>query len=148
MITQTSPYELTPASDADYNFIYGVARATMHDYVDRLWGWDEAFQSSRFHGAFCAEEWQLVMVDNRRAGCVNIQYSDSEIFLANIYLLPQFQRRGIGSSIIRRLQQLGEATDRPVRLNVLTTNSSAYKLYLRLGFHVVESTPEKRLMST
>jgi ribosomal protein S18 acetylase RimI-like enzyme len=147
-ITQAQPYLLERATALDYDFIYGVARTTMHDYVARIWGWDEAFQSARFQEMFIADEWQLVTVDKRQAGCLNVQFRPLEIFLANIYLLPDYQRRGIGSSIIRNLLQIGVETGLPIRLNVLTSNHDAYRLYVRLGFHVVEESSDKRLMST
>ena len=120
----------------------------MRDYVARIWGWDEEFQSNRFRELFITEDWQIILVDGAYAGCMNVVYRPSEIFLANIYVLPRYQRRGIGSSLIRRLQYEGSKSDRPVRLNVLTSNDDAYRLYVRLGFQIVESTPEKRLMST
>jgi len=160
LITQIQPYLLERATALDYEFIYGVARLTMHDYVARIWGWDEAFQSARFRDMFNVDEWQLIMSDvpstirtlasatRCRVGCLNVQFRPDEIFLANIYVLPEYQRRGIGSSIIRNLLQIGVETGLPVRLNVLTSNDDAYRLYVRLGFHVAEASPDKRLMST
>jgi len=160
LITQIQPYLLERATALDYEFIYGVARLTMHDYVARIWGWDEAFQSARFRDMFNVDEWQLIMSDapstirtlasatRCRVGCLNVQFRPDEIFLANIYVLPEYQRRGIRSSIIRNLLQIGVETGLPVRLNVLTSNDDAYRLYVRLGFHVAEASPDKRLMST
>jgi len=148
LITHTQPYLLERATALDYEFIYGVARLTMHDYVARIWGWDEDFQSVRFRDMFSVDEWQLITSAGRRAGCLNVQFRCDEIFLANIYMLPEYQRRGIGSSIIRNLVQIGVETGLPVRLNVLTSNDDAYRLYVRLGFHVVEASSDKRLMST
>jgi len=147
MIAQTQSYLLERASALDYDFIYGVARTTMHDYVARIWGWDEDFQSARFRDMFIPDEWQLITSAGDPIGCLNVQFRPTEIFLANIYLLPAYQRRGIGSSIIRNLIQIGKETDLPVRLNVLTSNDDAYRLYIRLGFCVVESSSDKRLMS-
>ena len=148
MITDTLPYGFADATDLDYDFIYGVAKMTMYDYVDRIWGWDEEYQSVRFRGMYHADEWQIITVDGHYAGCLNVQYRPREIFLSNIYLLPTYQRRGIGTSVIGNLRRLGVETHRPVRLNVLASNEDAFRLYVRLGFHVVESTCEKRLMST
>lgn len=147
-LIKAAPYCLRDADWVDFDFIYEVARSTMRQYVTEIWGWDEAFQSKQFRDNFHPGEWQVLVVDNKMAGCVNVRYRDTEIFLANIYILPEFQRRGIGSSIIGGLQQTGVETGRPVRLHVLTSNRDAYRLYLRLGFRVVESTSEKRLMST
>lgn len=141
-------YSLTAATEFDYDFIYGTARLTMFDYVERLWGWDEDYQSARFRENFKVEEWELVKVDGKPAGCVNVQYRPREIFLCNIYILPEFQRRGIGSSIIESVLRFARETRRPVRLNVLRTNRDAFRLYVRLGFHIVETSPEKYLMST
>ena len=148
LITKTQSYLLERATALDYEFIYGLARLTMHDYVARIWGWDEVFQSARFRDMFVVNEWQLIASSRRRVGCLNVQFRPDEIFLANIYVLPEYQRRGIGSSIIRNLLQIGVETGLPVRLNVLTSNDNAYRLYVRLGFQVVEASSDKRLMST
>ena len=148
MITAAGPYHLQSAVESDFDFLYHVACTAMHDYVDAIWGWDEEFQRNQFRDNFRLGEWQLIVIDGRRVGGVGTRLSPNEIFLANIYLLPEYRGRGVGSSIIGRLQRLGIETGRPVLLNVLTSNTDAYRLYLRLGFHVVQSTDEKRLMST
>lgn len=57
-------------------------------------------------------------------------YGDGAIGnLVDIALLPQYRSRGIGTTVIRKLQSKGK----PIGLNVATDNP-AVRLYQRLGF--------------
>jgi ribosomal protein S18 acetylase RimI-like enzyme len=59
-----------------------------------------------------------------------------------IELLPAWQGKGIGTAIIRTLL----ARRKDVSLRVLTSNPRAAALYERLGFRVVQRTPERLYM--
>lgn len=64
--------------------------------------------------------------------------SDSTITdLIQVQLLPDFQRLGIGSHLIGRLQDECRLAMRPITLHVFASNP-ALALYQRLGFQVAE----------
>ena len=54
--------------------------------------------------------------------------------LAEIELLPAWQGRGIGSSIVRWLMKEAATAGKPLTLRVLHVNERARALYERLGF--------------
>jgi ribosomal protein S18 acetylase RimI-like enzyme len=60
---------------------------------------------------------------------------DGGIFLGSIYVVPEMQRKGIGSRVIRSLLVLDRQKSKPVTLAVMTMNP-AYALYERLGFRI------------
>ena len=64
----------------------------------------------------------------------------AHLVVGKIELLPEFQRKGVGTVLMKRI--LGEAQVRriPVRLQVLRTNTPARRLYERLGFTVSGET--------
>ena len=74
--------------------------------------------------------------------------SGSAIQLAENYLLPEHQGRGIGTHLIKTL--LAEAAHqlKPVHLQVLKVNLRARQLYERLGFEPTGETHTHFLMST
>ena len=60
--------------------------------------------------------------------------------LYGIHVLPAWQSRGIGSSILDSLKAEATARDVPFRLRVLKVNPRAKALYERHGFRVTEET--------
>jgi ribosomal protein S18 acetylase RimI-like enzyme len=65
--------------------------------------------------------------------------------LVQLYIAKEFQRRGFGTQLLKRLLVEAGESKLPIRLRVLAVNP-ARALYERLGFVVVERTPERLLM--
>ena len=78
-------------------------------------------------------------------GCLNVEWLSGEVKLKRVFLLPAFQKRGIGSQLVR--QVLSEATlaGLPVRLRGFRVNP-AQRLWQRLGFVVSGETDSHILM--
>ncbi len=141
-------FDLRPATDADYDFLWRLAKETMQGYVHAIWGWDEDWQAQRFRGSFDASQWRVITVDGQNAGglLAGLRPSDGGLFLSNIYLLPGFQNRGIGSAIVQSLLAEARTSGLPLTLNVLKSNPDARRLYERLGLRVVRENAERFFM--
>lgn len=134
------PHTLRPASDTDADWLWALKRATMQGYVAQTWGrWDEAEQAERFRQTFLPEQVQIIVVDGRDAGLLHVERSPDEIFVANLQVAPEFQRRSLGTCVMQAL--MAEARDRcvPLRLQVLKVNPAS-RLYERLGFTITGET--------
>ena len=132
---------LQSCTENDRDFAFAVTEAAMRPYVERAFGpWDADAQRRRFDEVFDPATYQRIVVDGMSAGILVVEDRPAEIFLVRIFLLPAFQRRGIGSTVIRELIDCAEAEGKPLRLRVLRVNSAARRLYERLGFVVTEST--------
>ena len=131
-----SSIALRPATEADYDFLYHLSSVTMREYVEAEWGWDDDWQEARFRSTFRPSRWQVVVVDGEDAGAFALDDSPGGRFLSNVYILPQYQGRGIGTLLLTRL--MGDAFGRgmSVTLSVLKVNERARRLYERLGFSV------------
>lgn len=129
-------YELRPAVEADYDFLYALVSGTMREYVAATWGWDEAFQRRLFRERFQAAAWQIVVLDGQPAGALSMRRGTQEIFLSNLHILPGQQGRGLGTSLVRAILDEARAARVPVALTVLKANPRARELYERLGFRV------------
>lgn len=128
-------FTLRPATRADADWLYALRRTTMQVYVEAAFGhWDEAAQRGRFHVGHELANMEIIEVGDRAVGLLHIERARHEIFLANLQIQPGFQRRGLGTAVIRRLLDEGRQAHLPVRLQVLKTNPSARALYERLGF--------------
>ena len=106
----------------------------MREYVERVWGWDDERQAAILRGRFRPEGWQIIQVDNQDVGLLVVEDEDDAMRLAEIEILPEWQGRGIGSSIIRWLMQEAAGAGKPLTLRVLHVNKRAHALYERLGF--------------
>lgn len=127
-------YTLRPATKRDFDFLYHLIEVCMKEYVEATWGWDDDFQQDYFARNFDITGCQIVMVDGRKAGQITTIDQGQNIFLAAIYLLPEFQGQGIGTSLMKALFQTAEQLDCTISLRVLTANLPARRLYERLGF--------------
>jgi ribosomal protein S18 acetylase RimI-like enzyme len=134
------------ATDADYDFLYNLTVATMKEYVAAIWGWDEAWQQNYFRETLPNKPWQVIVVDNVDVGAFVVEERPEEIYIANLYILPNFQKQGIGSEVVRRIQKRSNELGVPVALDVLRSNPNARRLYERLGFKTVKKTAERFLM--
>ena len=135
--------QLVRCSLHDLEFIFRVTEESMRSYVVEAFGaWDPDNQRQRSDESFDPAIYSIIVVDDNRAGILVIEDRLSVIFIGKIYLLPEFQRRGIGSSLIRRIIERAKTDQKPLRLRVLRVNTAARRLYERLGFAVTDSTKD------
>jgi GNAT superfamily N-acetyltransferase len=116
---------------ADFEFGRFVHHAAYQDVVTRQFGsWEEKIQDS-FH--------KIILVDGVPAGVYSIAEHSDQIFFSELQILPEYQREGLGTKIMKEQIQYARSLDLPLRLQVLRENK-AQELYLRLGFVVTETT--------
>ena len=133
--------------EKDIDFLYALHVATMKEYVDQTWGWDDAFQEAVFRKNYAPAEIQIITYDGRDMGMLSVEERDEDVFLCAIEVHPEYQRKGIATAIINSIIHEGVQKTKPVRLRVLKVNP-AKQLYERLGFSVVEETPSHYIMMT
>ena len=138
---------LRPALDSDFEFLWQLHQATMQDYVDKTWGWDDTFQRQRFGETFQAglDGLDIIEAAGDPIGCLRVVREPERWFLAAIEIAPSCQRKGVGSAIITGLCRGADAVGLPVDLRVLKVNP-AIDLYQRLGFSVTGAIDTHFLM--
>ncbi len=139
-------YSLRPASKDETEALYAIHRAAMEDYVAQTWGsWDDAWQREYF-----TSHWPDVRLaieaSGELAGFVDLDEQGETIHIGNIELRPASQRNGIGSAILKAVQQRAEIKSVPVTLQVLKVNP-ARALYERLGFEHTGETETHHQMA-
>ncbi|MEI7028219.1 GNAT family N-acetyltransferase [Paenibacillus sp. y28] len=108
------------------------------------WGWDEAqlqtflqmqyrFQQQSYAMQYPGSRLYIIQLDGQDAGKVHVAQTDEEWVLVDIAVLPEQRGSGIGSRIIRRIQEQAAEQGKPVRLTVAAGNPAA-RLYERLEF--------------
>ncbi|MHC4847753.1 MAG: GNAT family N-acetyltransferase [Planctomycetota bacterium] len=122
---------LRPNEAGDQQFLWELHRATMGEYVDETYGWNDAEQKAKFDRKYRPGRGEVIEVEGVRVGYLQVVRSESPVHLQQIEIAPEFQGRSIGTRVI-------EGLGAPVRLRVFKSNPRARRLYERLGFHPTE----------
>lgn len=128
---------------ADEDFLYQVYASTRIEEV-AAFGWGEEEQE-----AFLRMQYELqrlsyaltypnahhevICVEEERAGQMLTNRSADTLTLVDISLLPEYRNRGIGSMLIRQLQEEAAASGTSICLHVWAGNRALH-LYSRMGF--------------
>jgi ribosomal protein S18 acetylase RimI-like enzyme len=130
-------WTLRPATEDDREALFAMNRATMRDYVEAVWGWDDVSQRRRFDELFHPDrDLQIIEIGGQIVGMINAVERPDDLLLVNIRVLPEWQSRGIGAEVIGALIERAERAGKPVTLKVLKVNTRAQQLYRRMGFEV------------
>ena len=140
-------YSLRPATAHDYDFLRWLHRATLREYVDQTWGWDEDRQATLFRERFDPSRDQIVLVDGQDAGVLRVERREGGLFLASLLIAPAYQGHGVGTAILEDLKAEAARAGVPLGLQVLKVNP-ARRLYERHGLRVTAETATHYLMST
>lgn len=151
MVGALPNFNLRGATEADYPFLWRAIVLTMRGYLEATSAWNTTAQEELFRRRFDAERWTIVCSegeDDEPIGGYAVEPRDEDLVLADIYILPEHQSKGIGSAIIKQLIAAAEAEGKPLSLAVLRTNPRARTLYERLGMHVIGEQEHLLVMST
>ena len=144
-------YRIRPAAADDVGFLADVvieatrAQGRLPDDFDEL-QWRKAFGTwtlEQVRGEVPDSTTSVIEVDNERVGRLRITRSADCIELSGIQLLPDVQRRGIGTAVIEDLKVQAASVGIPLELDVEKDNPDARKLYERLGFVQVDETEDE-----
>jgi len=147
MPAMTNPdYTLRPATDADYDFLYDLHAATIKATVDATWGWDDDAQPLLFRKRWNPADIQVVVVEDQDVGTLRRVENQDEVVINLIEIHPDYQNRGLGSTLIQDILTEAHQHSLPVLLSVLKANDAAHRLYERLGFEIIEEREERYMM--
>ena len=137
---------LRPATRDDLGFLFELYQAALGPHLAQTYGpLDRAGEHARFLATTKLETHQVVELESRPIGCVAARRTPDEVRLSRVFLLPEFQKRGIGTRLVDDVSARADAAGLPVRLRVLRVNP-ARRLYERVGFAVTGETDTHFLM--
>lgn len=102
-------------------------------------------QHAHYRRHYPDAEFLLILREENPVGRYYLHRGEAAFLLIDIALLPNFRGLGIGGGLLRKLLAEAGAAGKPVRLHVEPA-SRAERLYLRLGFSLVEDKGMHRLM--
>ena len=120
--------------------------ATHRHIIEALFGWrGDDVERRKFEESYNEANSAIVVVESEDIGWLTIRRRPDHIDLDAIYLCAAWQRRGIGTRIIRELIREAAAARVPLRLSAAKINE-ARRLYERLGFQTIREDDLKIYM--
>ena len=139
---------LRTATVADAEFACGVVDRTIRLYAEKTFeNWSVPDAHARTTADAAAGRLQIMELDGRPIGILKVERIDTHIQLHQLFILPEYQNRGIGSRLLEDLLAEARRIGLPVRLRVLRVNP-AKNLYERYGFRVTSEEPERFYMQS
>ena len=128
------------AESSDAAFAYEVREKAMREYEEATWGrWDIARTQRQIEDDIAAGRLNIIEADHRIVGMMRVDEHPTHMHLDQLFLLPEYQGRGIGSKLVEDVLRVARIKNLPVKLWVLQVNP-ARRFYEHMGFQVVEQT--------
>jgi ribosomal protein S18 acetylase RimI-like enzyme len=130
--------DLRPACLDDYVFVLDLYLKAIKPLAVAWVGWIDEEQEAQFANLWRPDDTKIITLKGEDIGWVEFRWTGDELFLKQLYITPKHQRQGVGSQIIRLLNEQAR-TAKSMALFVLK-NNPAYRFYERHGFEVVGET--------
>jgi ribosomal protein S18 acetylase RimI-like enzyme len=141
-------FTLRPEAAEDGDFLAGLYRSTRDDLLhiglpepmlDNLMAMQFAAQRSGHRQQYPDGDFCIVETAGKPVGCLAVHRGTADIRLINIALHPEARGSGLGSLLIRALQEEAATSAKPLTLTVSPQNIGAQRLYAKLGFTAVSN---------
>ncbi len=141
-----TPVALRPSAASDEEFLLSVYASTRLDEM-ALVPWTQEQKAAFVQMQFRAQrqsyltqypqaQYYIIEQGSQRIGRMIVDRSQPAILLMDIALLPDYRNAGIGTALIRQLQDEALQAGCALRLHVETFNPALH-LYERLGFRSI-----------
>ena len=140
--------QLRPVLESDNVFLLSVYGSTREEELNQVeWAegqkemflrWQLDLQRREYEARFPDAAYDIILIDEQPAGRIWVGADDEQVRLLDIALLPQFQNRGVGTELVRRLIKESAKQGKALRHMVFVLNNNAERFYERLGFKPIE----------
>jgi ribosomal protein S18 acetylase RimI-like enzyme len=136
-----------PVADGDLEFLYNLFASTRLSEMSAT-GWSDGqveeflrmqfrLQHTQYMQNYKGASFDIILVDSIPAGRLYVDRGEEGIRVIEISILPEFRRKGIGSSILRGLTEEADAIGQTISLHV-EMNNPILGFYKTLGFREKE----------
>lgn len=136
---------LRAACAEDFIFARNLYFLTMRGMIEQLFGWDREREERNFAGFFKVSEVRIITADEESVGWIQEQVEDRTINLGSFYVIPEMQRRGIGTKVLNILLASAADEAKAVTLAVVKINPARY-FYEKRGFRITHEDLHKFYM--
>jgi ribosomal protein S18 acetylase RimI-like enzyme len=128
--------ELLFASTRDYLHQMPIPKTQ----IDFLIKQQYVMQQASYARAFPAAETLIIELHSKPVGKIILKNTSASLHIIDVAFIKDMCGKGFGSALLRALKDVAAQQVRPLRLAVDHQNYRAKKLYLALGFTLVESS--------
>ena len=114
---------LRKATAENSEFAYQTKKAALREYVEKVWGWDEGEQPQLHDRRFASQDFQVIQVSGIDVGILAVVRQPDCVKVNQMFIVPEYQSRGIGAACIGRIIEDAAVSKLPVWLQVLKVNS-------------------------
>ena len=128
---QLDQLKIRDRKDEDYQFILNLTRENMEEKFKEYWGgWNEAELDKGYKSGI----FKVVEFKGRRIDffCYDVNFKD-HVFIWNVQLTSLMQNQGIGTYLMKFIENEVKPITSKIRLRVFKDNP-ALRLYNRLGY--------------
>lgn len=126
------------ARATDSEFVFAVKKVAFREYVEQIWGWDDTYQRDLHDRRFAAQDIRIIRFHGTDVGFLSTRNTPDTFMVDQLYILPEYQGKGIGAACMKRIVDDANLEQKPVTLQVLKINTRATAFYQRLGFTIVD----------
>ena len=128
------------AAEADCEFCYRVRELSFRKHAEKVRGWDEEGERARHRTRFESQDFQVVLWEGLDVGILSVEKTPDALKIFQLFLLPEHQGIGIGSSCMEYLIEEAAKLHLPLRLQIINSNDRALSFYRRHGFQLLGKT--------
>jgi ribosomal protein S18 acetylase RimI-like enzyme len=135
---------LRPAHSQDFDYCARLYFAGMETIIQEL-SLNMDTQIAGLRQSWDARQARIITLADTDIGWIQSFLKDNTLFLAQLFVDGPFQRRGIGTEVVKALIEEAARGSRALTLGVVKTNP-ALRLYERLGFRITHEDDRKLYM--
>ncbi|MEP4029821.1 GNAT family N-acetyltransferase [Roseibium polysiphoniae] len=129
------PLDFVTAGEDDGECLANLRVAAMRPSLEAIGRFDPARAKARFLESFIPDETLRIEASGQLLGFFVLRTRPDHLYLDHLYVLPDIQGKGIGTHVVRYVQEKAAAAKLPLRL-VALKGSPANGFYTRHGFRL------------
>lgn len=122
-----------PVTDSDFDALADLRIAAMRESLERVGRFDPERARQRLRASFAPALTTGILLQGQRVGFYVLRAEDGALKLDHLYILPDFQGRGLGSAVMQRIAEDADRQGLAVRLGALR-DSESNQFYRRHGY--------------
>ena len=126
--------QIRKATADDSEFAYQTKKSAFRGYLKQVSDWNEDEQRRLHQRRFAEHDFRIVQLSGVDVGILAMSPQPDCINVHQMFILPEYQDRGIGRTCLKNLFKEAAAANLPIRLQVLKVNPRAFAFYQRFGF--------------
>ena len=126
--------QIRKATAEDSEFAYETKKSAFRGYMEKSSGWNEEEQRKLHQRRFAEHDFRIIQLSGVDVGILAMSRQPDRIKLYQMFILPEYQGKGIGGACMKLLIKDAAVAKLPIQLQVLKVNPKAFVFYQRLGF--------------